>query len=79
MDDPLHYSWRVTVHYANGRKRSTMLRVKMTQAEAIDYAAVNPGHVLELQPGTGEQRTNAEHIYLRPSGGAMKTPGFGDD
>lgn len=79
MDDPLYYSWRVTVHYANGKKRSTMLRVKMTQAQAIDYAAANPGKVLELQAGTGEQRTSAGHMHLRPSGGAMKTPGFGDD
>jgi hypothetical protein len=51
MLDPLYYSWRVTVHYAGEKKRSTMLRVKMPQAQALDYAAANPGKVLELQPG----------------------------
>jgi hypothetical protein len=76
--DPLHYQWRVTVLYAGGKRRSTMLRVKMTQAQALDYAAANPGKVLELQPGTGEQRTTAGYMHLRPSGGAMKTPGLGD-
>jgi hypothetical protein len=63
-----------------GRFRTRTLRVKLTQGQAIERAAVNPGKVLGIVPGSGEQRRPPlKEIYLRPSGGAMKTPGFGEE
>lgn len=60
-----------------GRERSRVLRWRMTKATAMDWSAANPGKVLELVPGSGEMRGTGP-AQLRPSGGAMKTPGFGD-
>jgi hypothetical protein len=71
-----YYQWRVLEQDRRGRDKWRILRWRMTEAGAADWAA-STGRTIEKVPGSGEERTGAGTYVLRPSGGAMRTPGFG--
>lgn len=68
-------AFKLTETTPTGRRRTRVLRWKMSKAQAMDWSATNYGKILELVPRSGEL---PQPIEVRPSGGIMRTPGFGD-
>lgn len=53
---PVHYEWYVVGKDRRGRETRRKLRWRMTLQDAVAWAEANPGKVLEVVPGSGEDR-----------------------
>lgn len=62
----VYYEWYCTEHFANGKRRRSKLRWKMTQEQALEWGTHpdNHGKVLELVAGRGEERTETAAPYV---------------
>ena len=60
----IFYEWYSIERQTGGRETRRQLRWRMTAPDAIEWAERNPGKILEMVPGSGEDRGERTLPYV---------------